>query len=69
MEQVTFTQAQWPGTVGELGRLPACRADWPDGARQAFIDVLRQLDGWCRERNRPRGTNVAIAEEAVRHVW
>ena len=69
MEQAMFVREGRPGMVESLGGLPASRAEWPDGARQAFHDVLRQLDGWCRERDRPRGTNAAIAEQAIRQVW
>jgi hypothetical protein len=69
MEQITMVKSGRPGVVGGLGALPASRADWPDGARQAFSEVLRQLDGWCRERDRPRSMNAAIAEQAVRQVW
>ena len=69
MEQVTITRASRPGMIGDAGELPASRAEWPDAARQAFFDVLRQLDGWCREHDRPRGTNAAVAEQAVREAW
>jgi hypothetical protein len=69
MEQVTIANAGRPGMIADLGGLPASRAEWPDGARRAFHHVLRQLDGWCRERDRPRGTNAAIAEQAIRQVW
>ena len=69
MEQVTIVRAGRPGMVGDVGGLPASRVDWPDGARHAFSEVLRQLDGWCRERDRPRSTNAAIAELAVRQAW
>lgn len=69
MEQVTTAREGRPGLAGDLVGLPASRVDWPDGARQAFTEVLRQLDGWCRERDRPRSTNAAVAEQAVRQVW
>lgn len=69
MEQVTMTRAQRPWTIVGPGGLPASRAEWPDAARHAFFDVLRQLDGWCREHDRPRSTNAAIAEQAVREGW
>ena len=69
MEQATIVQEGRPGMVEGLGGLPASRAEWPDAARHAFFDVLRQLDGWCRERDRPRSTNAAIAEQAIRQVW
>lgn len=69
MEQATIVREGRPGMVGDLGGLPASRGDWPDGARQAFSEVLRQLDGWCRDRDRPRSTNAAIAEQAIRQVW
>jgi hypothetical protein len=69
MEQVTIVREGRPGMIGDVGGLPASRADWPGGARQAFSEVLRQLDLWCRERDRPRSTNAAIAEQAVRQVW
>ena len=69
MEQLSIAHRGRPGMVGGPGELPASRAEWPDGARQAFHDVLRQLDGWCRERDRPRATNAAIAEQAIRQVW
>ena len=69
MEQVTIANQGRQGMIGDLGGLPASRSEWPDGARQAYFEVLRQLDGWCRERDRPRGTNSAIAEQAIRQVW
>ncbi len=69
MEQVTVVEEGRLGMVRDLGGLPVSRAEWPDEARRAFHDVLRQLDGWCRERDRPRGTNAAIAEQAIRQVW
>jgi hypothetical protein len=69
MEQVTIANEGRQGMIGDLGGLPANRVDWPDGARQAFSEVLRQLDGWCRERDRPRSTNAAVAEQAVRQAW
>jgi hypothetical protein len=69
MEHITIAGEGRPRVARNLGGLPASRADWPDGAQRAFLDVLRQLDGWCRERNRPRVTNAAIAEHAVRQVW
>ena len=69
MEQVMTAKAGRPEMIADPGGLPASRAEWPDGARQAFHQVLRQLDGWCRERDRPRGTNAAIAEQAIRQVW
>jgi len=69
MERVMIANEGRQGMIGDLGVLPASRSEWPDGARQAFSEVLRQLDGWCRERDRPRSTNVAIAEQAVRQVW
>ena len=69
MEQVTIAQEGRLGIGGDPGGLPAHRAEWPDGARQAFCEVLRQLDGWCREHDRPRATNAAIAEHAIRQVW
>lgn len=69
MEQAMIVREGRPGMAEGLGGLPASRAEWPDGARQAFFQVLRQLDGWCRERDRPRSTNAAIAEQAVREGW
>lgn len=69
MEQVTTVREDWPGLSGDLGGLPASRVEWPDGARQAFHEVVRQLDLWCRERDRPRVTNAAVAEQAIRQVW
>ena len=69
MEQAMFVREGRPGMVESLGGLPASRAEWPDGARQAYFEVLRQLDLWCRERDRPRSTNAAIAEQAVREGW
>jgi len=69
MEQITMVKDGRPGVVGDLRGLPVHRAEWPDGAREAFHEVLRQLDGWCREHDRPRGSNPGIAEHAIRQVW
>jgi hypothetical protein len=69
MEQATIVEQGRPRMVGELGGLPASRSEWPEAARRAFFEVLRQLDGWCREHDRPRGTNAVVAEQAIRQVW
>jgi hypothetical protein len=49
--------------------LPADRSEWPEPARTAFHDVLRQLDRWCKRHDWPTATNAWVAEEAVRQSW
>ena len=49
--------------------LPGDRSDWPEPARAAFHDVLRQLDRWCRQHDWPTAGNAWVAEEAVRRSW
>jgi hypothetical protein len=48
--------------------LPRSRNDWRAGDRDAYRDLLRQLDGWCRANGRPGGLNSWIAEEALRRA-
>jgi hypothetical protein len=69
MEQITMVKDGRPGGVSDRGGLPLHQAEWPQGARQAFHEVLRELDGWCREHGRPRSMNAGIAEQAIRQVW
>ena len=49
--------------------LPDERSEWPEQARAAFRDVLRQLDRWCREYDWPTSRNSLVAEEAIRQSW
>lgn len=69
MEQVIISEHAGIPVAGTPGSLPVDRAEWPDEARRAFRSVLRQLDSWCRDRNRSRHGNVWVAEEAVRQAW
>ncbi len=49
--------------------LPIEREEWPDDADQAYNDLLRELNSWCREHGCSMVTNSWIAEEAVRRTW
>ena len=49
--------------------LPIEREEWPDDADRAYNDLLRGLNGWCREHGSSMVTNSWIAEEAVRQSW
>jgi hypothetical protein len=69
MEQLTIVRDGKLGLAADLGGLPAYRTDWPEGAQQTFVEVLRQLDAWCREHDRSRTMNAAVAEQAVRQAW
>lgn len=55
-------------TAFETG-LPTCRSQWPPAAREAFGEVLGDLNGWCREYDWPMIDNARVAEEAVRRTW
>ena len=59
-----------PVTVGpRLHRLPSDRTEWPAEARQAFLEVLGELDRWCRQHHWPSTGNGWVAEQAVRQCW
>ena len=65
-------QACAVGTIGSprpAAVLPEDRTEWPEQARNAFHDVLRQLDRWCRNHDWPTSRNAWVAEEAVRQSW
>ena len=49
--------------------LPVEKEKWPDDAGRAYNDLLRELNGWCRENGCSMVTNGWIAEEAVRQSW
>jgi hypothetical protein len=49
--------------------LPSDRSQWPQQARQAYHQLLRELDRWCRQHDWPMTSNTAVAEEAVRQAW
>lgn len=69
MEQVGIAEHADVRMTGSSGALPMDREEWPDEAHMAYQSVLRQLDSWCRERNRSRHGNASVAEEAVRQAW
>jgi hypothetical protein len=49
--------------------LPANRVNWPEDARLAYREVLRELDGWSRQHNSSATSNSWVAEEAIRQTW
>ena len=55
--------------IPAIEALPADRAEWPEDAGRAYIELLRGLNSWCREHDCPMVTNSWIAEEAVRRSW
>jgi hypothetical protein len=42
---------------------------WVPSARQAYRDVLAELESWCRKHQAPQGLNTWVAEEAIRRAW
>ncbi len=50
-------------------RLPLRREEWPDEARRAWKELLRELNAWSRERSMPGPCDPELAEDAVRAVW
>ena len=69
MEQLMTAEERGVAVARTAGALPADRDQWPEDARQAFRELLWQLDAWCRDRNHPRQSNSAVAEEAIRQAW
>jgi len=68
MEQMG-TVAHGLHPLSHSGGLPNNRANWPEDARTAYHEVLRELDGWSRQHNAPASTNSWVAEEAIRQTW
>ncbi len=68
MEQ-TLPRAAVSDLPAHLGGLPHDRSRWPDDARRAFRELLRDLERWCRHHDRPTATNEWVAEQAIRQCW
>ena len=49
--------------------LPARRTLWPREAQEAYGEVLKELNSWCRDLDHPPAGNGWIAETAVRETW
>lgn len=49
--------------------LPDHRSLWPREAKEAFGQVLSELNSWCREFGQPSSSNTWVAETAVREAW
>ena len=49
--------------------LPTNRSEWSTGARNAYREVLGELDMWSRRQDASKSLNSWIAEEAVRQTW
>jgi hypothetical protein len=69
MEHVGIADHAGVRIPGRSNPLPMDLEAWPDEAHRAFQSVLRELDSWCRERNRSRHNNASVAEDAVRQAW
>ena len=52
-----------------VSELPARRTLWPREAREAYGEVLSELNSWCRDLERSFAGNAWIAENAVREAW
>jgi len=63
----TMTHCVQPVSYG--GGLPEDRSSWPEDARRAYREVLRELDGWSRQHNASATNNSWVAEEAIRQTW
>ena len=63
------TRREPPRSSVAPAALPRDRAAWPDEARAAHRDLVRQLDAACRERGLASASNDSISEAAVRQVW
>jgi hypothetical protein len=68
MEQIN-TATCGAHAIAYRGGLPDDRADWPEDARTAYREVLRELDIWCRQNDSSAVNNGWVAEQAIRQTW
>ena len=68
MKETVESNDRSPGRPRSRG-LPDDRTDWPPDATRAFVEILGELDRWCRQHHWPSTGNGWVAEQAVRQCW
>lgn len=65
---ITTIEAVSPG-IEHCNILPANTSEWSTGAKNAYKEVLGELDMWSRRQDASKSLNSWIAEEAIRQTW
>ena len=50
-------------------QLSQAPTEWPDEARDAYRDLLVELNDWSRRQGCSSSSNSSVAMRAVREVW